>query len=574
MFKKIKTLLYPLTFRKKDFSIYMIANIYDWFQSVFLIQIFAFMVWAIQSKNLADFYFWIWIFVIAEIIWEIFIFLWNKYFVKAFYGAMDWLRGIYLEKYIYLDNNKVESVWTWRMNSILWSWIHSWADISMWHITNMIITILSIIYALFVIWFSAWILYFILFLIVFLILFLFIVYGNNFSIKYRKLRKKQTVEFDRTFLKVIMSKFEILQNSKFRQEENTLLKINAKSTDLRIKEEFIWSIWTSGIRIIFTLIQLIIFFGLWIWVIKWTVQLSHFVLINWLIDTMNKYIWGFSKEIKAILVTIVDVDKLLETFDNITEIPWINNSTPFECKCWDIEIRDITYWYNETSKVFDKFSLKINWWKKTALVWPSWGGKTTLIKLIASYIHPNSWNIIVDNQNLSEINLISYYKNIWYLTQDPSVFDWTIMENLTYALDHEVDKFKLDEIIKLAKCEFIYDLETGLETEIWERWIKLSWWQKQRLAIAKIMLKNPEIILLDEPTSAMDSFNEEEVTQALNNLFDSKTVIIVAHRLQTVKQSDVILYLEAWMIVEKWNHEKLMKENWKYMKMIELQSGF
>jgi ABC-type multidrug transport system fused ATPase/permease subunit len=129
-------------------------------------------------------------------------------------------------------------------------------------------------------------------------------------------------------------------------------------------------------------------------------------------------------------------------------------------------------------------------------------------------------------------------------------------------------------MIRLAKCEFIYEFEHGLETEIGERGVKLSGGQKQRLAIAKIMLKNPEIILLDEPTSALDSINEESITEALHNLFQGRTVIVVAHRLQTVKQSDIIFYIEDGKILEQGSHDTLVLQKGKYKKMLDLQSGF
>ncbi|EKE26106.1 MAG: hypothetical protein ACD_4C00439G0008 [uncultured bacterium (gcode 4)] len=311
-----------------------------------------------------------------------------------------------------------------------------------------------------------------------------------------------------------------------------------------------------------------------IWVINWRVELSQFILINWLIATMNKYVWWFSKQIKSIFLTIVDIDKLLDTFDDIPEIKWINNLTPFNYKEWDINISHLSFWYNECN-VFDNFSLKINWWKKTALVWDSGSWKTTLMKLIAWYIHPDLGEIFVDNQNICEINLISYYKHIGYLTQEPSVFDWTIIENLTYALDREPIFDEIENVIKASRCEFIYDLPNKLKTEIWERWIKLSGWQKQRLAIAKIMLKNPSIILLDEPTSALDSISEQYISEALHNLFDWKTVIIIAHRLQTVKEADEIIVLKKWQIIERWNHEMLCEiEKGEYKKMLDLQTSF
>jgi len=139
--------------------------------------------------------------------------------------------------------------------------------------------------------------------------------------------------------------------------------------------------------------------------------------------------------------------------------------------------------------------------------------------------------------------LQSYYGHIGYLTQDPLVFDGTIRENLLYALTTVPSDTHIQKILQAAKCAFIFDLPHTLDTEIGERGIRLSGGQRQRLAIAKIMLKNPEIIILDEPTSALDSFAEQEVSEAMNNLFTNRTVIIIAHRLQTVKHADDIILL-------------------------------
>ena len=268
------------------------------------------------------------------------------------------------------------------------------------------------------------------------------------------------------------------------------------------------------------------------------------------------------------------IDKLRETMDYLSG--WHTNSTNlwnFTFKHWNIFIKNINFSYGQV-KIFEKFSLNIQSWTISAFVWESWWWKTTLLKLIAWYMAPD-WGVIkVDNQDINQINKADYYKHIWYLSQDPSVFDWTIYENLIYALKDEPEEEILNKVIKLSKCEFIWEFKDWLKTEIWERWILLSGWQKQRLAIAKIMLKNPDIILLDEPTSALDSENEEKISQAFKNLFRWRTVIIVAHRLQTVKNADKIFFLEKWKIIEEWTHKELIKLNWKYKKMLDLQSGF
>jgi subfamily B ATP-binding cassette protein MsbA len=130
------------------------------------------------------------------------------------------------------------------------------------------------------------------------------------------------------------------------------------------------------------------------------------------------------------------------------------------------------------------------------------------------------------------------------------------------------------DAIYQSQCDFIDGLPWWLSTEIGEKGIRLSWWQRQRLAIAKIFLKNPHIILLDEPTSALDSLSEELITKVLDRLFIWRTVIIIAHRLQTVKKADEILVIDDGDIVERWTHEQLISHNWKYKKMLDLQSGF
>jgi ABC-type multidrug transport system fused ATPase/permease subunit len=160
------------------------------------------------------------------------------------------------------------------------------------------------------------------------------------------------------------------------------------------------------------------------------------------------------------------------------------------------------------------------------------------------------------------------------LTQDPLVFDATIRENLLLGLPKNTSESQLVQALRLAQCEFVLEFSNGIDTEIGERGVRLSGGQKQRLAIAKIFLKNPEIILLDEPTSALDSFSEEQVSIALHKLFEGRTVIIIAHRLQTVKQADDIIYIENGEIQEQGNHQSLVEKNGYYARMLELQSGF
>ncbi|MDD2566115.1 MAG: ABC transporter ATP-binding protein [Candidatus Gracilibacteria bacterium] len=574
-YEKFKILINPIKYVKKDLAISLIGELYDGFQSIIQIQILAFIITAVQSKNLNDFYHGVWIFIGIEIVAYFFMFIAPRYFVRAFYKMGHMLNTIYLAKFINLDNNKIESLGTGRAFSIITKGIDSWIEIILARGVNILTGLLSILYAFGVIAYSGGWKYFLVIFSIFVILFGIVYYGINLSLKYRKARKELNIEYDRNVIKIVMSKFEILQNNRILTESNKLKSMIDKILTFVVKEEFVSSSWNFAVRLIFAFIQLFVFFWLGLGVIKGEVSFSYFILVNGLVNVINKYLWGFSKEIRTIGVHMVEVDKLLETFDNISEIPGINNPTPFTYKSGDININNITYGYSEDNNIFTNFSLNISGGKKTALVGDSGSGKTTLMKLIAGYIHPKNGDISVDNQNMADINLISYYKNIGYLTQEPSVFDGTIIENLLYALDREPTQDELIQVIKNSKCDFIYELPNSLETEIGERGVKLSGGQKQRLAIAKIMLKNPNIILLDEPTSALDSISEQIVSEAFHNLFIGRTVIVIAHRLQTVKESDEILVFKAGEIIERGNHETLShKENGEYKKMLDLQTSF
>ena len=218
------------------------------------------------------------------------------------------------------------------------------------------------------------------------------------------------------------------------------------------------------------------------------------------------------------------------------------------------------------------YSIEIKWaliYSIIALLW------MFIEKIVGLHdIHIDKQLLPRASWDIDSVSLKSYYKHIWYLTQEPSVFDGTIYENLIYALDYEPTQNELEFAVKQAQCSFVYDFPDWLETHIWEKGIRLSWWQRQRLAIAKIFLKNPRIVLLDEPTSALDSISEEAITKALDKLFEWRTVVIIAHRLQTVKKADEIIVLDKWKIIERWTHDELVVLWWTYAKMLELQSWF
>ncbi len=479
----------------------------------------------------------------------------------------------YINYYIFLDNNESEKIGTGKMIAMIDKWLHSWVSLLEKSLVEVLSNILFIIFSFIFIGFIN-IYYFFIIFILFITVFIITILLQTKAKKYRILRRDSNIGITKKFVNILMSKFEILQNWKSNKEILYIseqlddnIYYNSKVMNYNIVGDLLMKVLIDGSKV-----WIILMFG--IWLLNTTINFWEFVSLMSIIYILDQI---FTKSINTFIdftKIIVDVEKLWDFFDNTPQIKWYEEWNKFSHKKWEIDIEKLNFWYGENKNIFTDFSLNIAWEKILALVWDSGSGKSTLAKMVAGYMRPDSWDIIVDNQKLSETSLKSYYKDVWYLTQDPSVFDGSILENLTYALEEKISDVKIKEIITQAKCEFIYDLPNWLETEIWERWVKLSGGQKQRLAIAKIFLKDPKIIILDEPTSALDSFSEEQITKAMQNLFENRTVIVIAHRLQTVKHAHRILVLENGKILEDGNHESLIKKDWKYAKMLELQSGF
>jgi len=563
-----------IDYTKRKFYIYLFILVYESIWSVFIVFIISSIISNIELHNLTWVYFRTWIFVWFSIL-NFILFLFRDSFEWSIFITLDKeLTNKYLSEYVLLDNTKVEEYGTWKMNNIIFTWTYALVDSFMLWIDVFVLSVAIIYIFILILIKSPNTYYFFWWILLFLIILFFYSKWINQLIKIRKRSKELKVIVDWRKVKVLMSKFEILQNQKIIHETEEITKIFEEQDTLWWRWNMRKRLWETGADIVISISFVILFLWVGVGVLTWKYEIANFTLLAWILQILSKYTRQIRMYVKQVFKYYIDIEKLIDVFDTIPKYKENPDNKDFLYKNGDIEFKNVSFSYNEKAKVFEKFNLFLEWWKKYAFVWISWWWKSTLVKLLTWYISPKSWDVIVDNQKLSKIKLRTYYKHIWYLSQEPSVFDWTIKENLFYALDWIPEENKVDEVIKLSKCDFIYSLPKKLETEIWEKWIKLSWWQKQRLAIAKIMLKNPDVIVLDEPTSALDSFNEDEVSEALNNLFKHKTVIVVAHRLQTVKSSDKIFYIEDWKVTEEWSHRELLKLKWKYYKLIELQSGF
>ncbi len=239
-----------------------------------------------------------------------------------------------------------------------------------------------------------------------------------------------------------------------------------------------------------------------------------------------------------------------------------------------LDFIDVSFRYPETrDDALKNINFTIKAGEKIAIVGPSGSGKTTLANLIPRFYEPYKGKIILNNKDLTQYKLKSLRKFVGIVSQDTILFNTTIRENIIYGLEKEdIDQKKLESICKAAYADgFIKKLPKGYDTVIGERGVKLSGGEKQRLSIARTLLKDPPLLILDEATSSLDSESEEIVHKALLNLMKNRTCIIIAHRLSTVLSSDRIVVMHKGKIVDIGNHKELLQRCALYQKLYSIQ---
>ena len=238
-----------------------------------------------------------------------------------------------------------------------------------------------------------------------------------------------------------------------------------------------------------------------------------------------------------------------------------------------IEFKNVTYAYDPSREVLHDINLHLEKGRKLALVGPSGGGKTTLCHLLPNFykIREGDGSILIDGQDIRSLTMDSVRRNIGIVQQDVFLFAGTIRENILYGRPDASE----EEICEAARRANIHDyimtLEKGYDTEIGERGVKLSGGQKQRLSIARVFLKNPAILILDEATSTLDNTTEVLIQQALDELCKGRTTLVVAHRLSTIRNADEIAVVINGRILEQGTHEELMAAGGTYKELYSLQ---
>ena len=390
-----------------------------------------------------------------------------------------------------------------------------------------------------------------------------------------KIWPKQKILLDRwsgIFWKIwnILSAFSLTKTlwleKKYKAEiKNNLDDINKK----QIQIDKFWSIAVIQSGMIVMIARLLVLgFGIFFVVnntLSFTNLFLFFSYIGWIYFPLG---FLFSR-LRNVSEQISSVDEMHSEFDNmkLDDIKKWKNIKNIE---WKIEFKDIKFWYSEDKIIFEKLNFSINSWEKIAFVWNTWSWKSTIINLLFRLWDSDSGKILLDWKNIYHYSKKSLRENIWIVSQDNSLFNTTVRQNLEYALGKWTKKEnekKINEALKKAHADFIFDLKDWIDTVIWERGLKLSWWEKQRLSIARLFLKNPKILILDEATSALDNKTEKFIQESLDELMKWKTSIIIAHRLSTIQNVDKIFMLENWKIIEFWKYEELISKKGKFFEL-------
>jgi subfamily B ATP-binding cassette protein MsbA len=360
----------------------------------------------------------------------------------------------------------------------------------------------------------------------------------------------------------------------FAREDYEYGRFESKSDEnrrLNVRIARLMTLFSSGLRVLTQAGSLLVLGYGGIKVLKGTISPGMFITFLRYIPMLYGPIMGLTRFYTSIQSALASVERVFEVLDTEPDIADKKDAIKLPVIRGEVEFKDVSFCYSDDVEVLKDINLKVSPGQMIAFVGPSGAGKTTAVNLVPRFYDPVKGDILVDGHNLKDIKIKSLREQMGIVLQEPFLFNDTLKSNIAYGKLGATD----DEIIHAAVAanahDFIKELPNGYETIIGERGIKLSGGQRQRVSVARAILANPRILILDEATSSVDTETEKLIQDAIQRLVKDRTTFVIAHRLSTIHNADLIIVLEKGCVVEMGRHDELLANEGLYSRLHKVQ---